>query len=318
MNLPDARLHIVTGKGGTGKTTVTAALAITFAMSGRRVLIAEIEGRNGLGRAIGGSPLSYSERRLAAVAPLAISGIAIDPESALLDYLQTFYQLGMAGRALRRIGAVDFAATVAPGVRDVLVVGKLTEIVRRKGADGEFQYDAVIVDAPPIGRVENVLGAAGQVGRVARAGPIRRHADLVTSLLSSEETAVHIVTLLEELPVTETLAAVAALRAAGMDVASIVENRVPEIPTGLSKVTNALVAEGLRAAELPSGPDAVSAVASTARGAAGRLRDIKGYQRRLDDVDVPRWRLRPHGGDVDFAVLREFAGVLAGPSAVAT
>lgn len=75
--------------------------------------------------------------------------LAIDPELALLDYLQMFYKLGGAGRALKKLGAIDFATTIAPGLRDVLLTGKACEAVRRKDKHGRFAYDYVVMDAPP-------------------------------------------------------------------------------------------------------------------------------------------------------------------------
>ena len=133
------RLHVVTGKGGTGKTTVAAALALALAAGGRRTLVVEVEGRQGLARLFDTEPLPYEERRVA-VAPDGgdVYALAVDTEAALLEYLEMFYKLGRAGRMLKRIGAVDFATTVAPGLRDVLLTGKVYEAVgrRRSGPPG--------------------------------------------------------------------------------------------------------------------------------------------------------------------------------------
>ena len=110
------RLHVVTGKGGTGKTTVAGALALALAAGGRRVLVIEVEGRQGLAQLFDTPPLPYEERRVAAAPDGGeVYALAVDAEGALLEYLDLFYNLGRAGRALDRIGAVDFATTVAPG-----------------------------------------------------------------------------------------------------------------------------------------------------------------------------------------------------------
>src|SRR5439155_19372901 len=120
-----ARLHVVTGKGGTGKTTVAAALALALATGGRRVLLIEVEGRQGIAQLFDTQPLPYAEQRIAS-APGGgeVRALHIDAEAALLEYFSLFYNLGFAGRTLRRMGAIEFATTLAPGLRDVLLTGK--------------------------------------------------------------------------------------------------------------------------------------------------------------------------------------------------
>jgi len=126
--LTRARLHVVTGKGGTGKTTVAAALAIALASGGRRVLLIEVEGRQGIAQLFDRAPLPYAEQRIAsAPGDGEVSALAVDAEAALLEYLAMFYNLGFAGRTLKRMGAIEFATTLAPGLRDVLFTGKIKE-----------------------------------------------------------------------------------------------------------------------------------------------------------------------------------------------
>src|SRR5688572_21708659 len=165
-DFPDVRLHVVSGKGGTGKTTVSAALALALAAGGKQVLLCEVEGRQGIAQLFDVPPLPYEERKVA-VAPGGgdVWALAIDPEEALLDYLHMFYKLspnGIPARTLRRMGAIDFATTIAPGLRDVLLTGKIKEAVVRtedkqgtagrgsgKGKKGSqaHVYDAVVLDA---------------------------------------------------------------------------------------------------------------------------------------------------------------------------
>ena len=176
-DFPDVRLHVVTGKGGTGKTTVAAALALALASGGRRVLLCEVEGRQGIAQLFDSPPLPYEERKVA-VAPGGgdVYALAIDPEEALLDYLQMFYRLsptGIPARTLRRIGAIDFATTVAPGLRDVLLTGKVKEAVVRSGRTGPA-YDAVVLDAPPTGRIARFLNITHEVGGLAKVGPLKQ------------------------------------------------------------------------------------------------------------------------------------------------
>jgi len=169
------RLHVVTGKGGTGKTTVAAALALALASAGRKILLIEVEGRQGIARLFDCPPLPYQERKVAiGLAPQNAQGtgqagdvyaLAVDPEGALLDYLEMFYNLRRTGKALTRLGVVDFATTIAPGLSDVLVTGKATEAARRRvdRRDDSHVYHAVVMDAPPTGR--RLGRRAGRPGR---------------------------------------------------------------------------------------------------------------------------------------------------------
>ena len=132
------RLHVVTGKGGTGKTTVAAALALALSYDGRQVLLIEAEGRQGIAQLFDCPPLPYAERKVGiGIGEDGRPGgdlyaLAVDPEGALLDYLEMFYGIRHAGQALTRLGLVDFATTIAPGLSDVLRTGKATP--RRPGA----------------------------------------------------------------------------------------------------------------------------------------------------------------------------------------
>jgi Mrp family chromosome partitioning ATPase len=225
------RLHVVTGKGGTGKTTVAASLALALATGGRSVLLCEVEGRQGLAQLFDVPPLPYEERSLAVASGSGeVVGLAIDPEAALLEYLDMYYRLGRAGKALERFGVIDFATTIAPGLRDVLLTGKVYEAYSRRGPDRQPAYDAVVVDAPPTGRITRFLNVNAEVSGLARMGPIRNQADSVMRMMRAPTTAVHLVTVLEEMPVQETLDGIAGLRAADLPVGRVIVNLAQHSP----------------------------------------------------------------------------------------
>ncbi|NJC63774.1 AAA family ATPase [Planosporangium flavigriseum] len=266
-----ARLHVVTGKGGTGKTTVAAALAIALATGGRRVLLVEVEGRQGIAQLFELPPLPYEERVVAA-APGGgeVRALAIDAEKALLEYLDMFYRLGVAGRALQKMGAIDFAATIAPGMRDVLLTGKVKEAVTR-AVDGRRVYDAVVVDAPPTGRIGRFLNVTAETARLAKVGPIKSQSEGVSAILRSPMTAVHVVTLLEEMPVQETADAIEELRGLDIPIGSVIVNATREPMLDGVRVSQAEIRRGLIEAGLPADRDTV----------AGLVTEAKAYQTRL-------------------------------------
>ena len=222
-----AELHYVSGKGGTGKTTVATALALALAQSGKSVLLVEVEERQGIARAFDRSPLPHSEEQVARVdGGGTVHALAIDIQTAMLEYLEKFYRLGVVGKAMRSVGAIEFATTIAPGLKDVLLTGKIYEVVTRDGSKrGERRYDAVVVDSPPTGRIGKFLDVTTAMADLAAGGPIRRQAEAVARLVHSPRTVVHLVTLLESLPVQETIEAVEELRGLGIRVGQVVVNR---------------------------------------------------------------------------------------------
>jgi anion-transporting ATPase len=220
------RLHVVTGKGGTGKTTVAAALALALAAGGHRSLLVEVEGRDGIAQLFDSPPLPYEERKIA-VAPGGgdVYALPIDPEEALLEYLDMFYKLGRAGRGLKRLGAIDFATTIAPGLRDVLLTGKVYEAVGpRRG--GRKRYDAVVLDAPPTGRITRFLNVNTEIAGLTKVGPIFHQAQSIMKLMRSPQAVVHFVTLLEEMPVQETLDGIVEVAGSGLRLGGIFVNLV--------------------------------------------------------------------------------------------
>ncbi|WP_323794523.1 ArsA-related P-loop ATPase, partial [Nocardioides sp.] len=272
---PKVRLHVVTGKGGTGKSTVAAALALALATRGKNVLLCEVEGRQGIARMFDVDPLPYAEQRLTTGLPVGddrpgvVHALHVDAESALLEYLDLYYKLGRLSRSLDRFGVIEFATTIAPGVRDVLLTGKIYEAVERNSRNkGAIQYDAVVLDAPPTGRITQFLNVSNELAGLAKVGPIRSQADTMMTLFRSPRTAVHLVTVLEEMPVQETADGIADLHRNDLPVGGVVVNLVrPQDLTAeqLDSTDPAAVAHDLETAGLDPGATLVDSLVTGGR-----------------------------------------------------
>jgi anion-transporting ArsA/GET3 family ATPase len=302
--LPRHTLHIVSGKGGTGKTTIASALAYALATHGRRVLLAEVEGRQGIAELYEVPPLTAEkERRLIGTSEGGeVFGISIDAEAALMEYLETFYHLGLAGRALDKVGAVDFATSIAPGLRDVLLTGKVYEAHRRREKGRPNSYDAVVLDAPPTGRIAQFLNVHEAVSGLAKMGPIRSQADSIMRMLRSAATVVHLVTLLEDMPVTETEEAIAQLRPTQIKVATVIANLVKATPLASQTLEEASAGRvGLKIPALP----ATQVKALAAEFAVEALHTLQQRERRatLESFGVPVAEIPLEPGGIDLGAL---------------
>ncbi|SOJ57780.1 Putative ATPase [Mycobacterium simulans] len=319
--LSKARLHFVTGKGGTGKSTIAAALALTLAAGGRKVLLVEVEGRQGIAQLFDVPPLPYQELKIAtAERGGQVNALAIDIEAAFLEYLDMFYNLGIAGRAMRRIGAIEFATTIAPGLRDVLLTGKIKETVIRlnKGTKNPV-YDAIVVDAPPTGRIARFLDVTKAVSDLAKGGPVHSQAEGVVKLLHSDQTAIHLVTLLEALPVQETLEAIEELADMELPIGSVIVNR--NIPAYLEPDALAKAAEGDVDADSVRAGLATAGIKLSDADFAGLLTETIEHATRiaaraetaqqLDALHVPRLELPTISDGVDLGSLYELSESLA-------
>jgi anion-transporting ArsA/GET3 family ATPase len=248
-----------------------------------------------------------------------VHALHIDPESALLEYLAMYYKLGRAGRALDRFGVVEFATTIAPGVRDVLLTGKVFEAVQRNSRNKKaIRYDAVVLDAPPTGRIAQFLNVNDELAGLARMGPIKSQADTVMTLFRSPRTAVHLVTVLEEMPVQETADGIGELRAAKLPVGGVVVNLVR--PRDLDAEDLAAAREGsldrpaietdLKKSGVDDGNGLVDGLLAEAADHAER-RALEDEQRRLvGELGVPTYELPRLPGGVDLGGLYELAAQL--------
>ena len=210
-----SKVVIVAGKGGVGKTTVTAALARVAARLGMRTLVLEIEGKSGLSAMFGREPLGYDEMELMP----GVTGRTLTPEQALLDYLDT-HGLKRVSKRLVRSGASEIISTAAPGIKDILVLGKVKSIEKHE------DHDLILIDAPAAGHAVTFLQSPRGLLDAIRVGPIRKQAVEVIDLLSDPERCRTIlVTLAEETPVNEIVETAFALEdRVGVSLAPVVVN----------------------------------------------------------------------------------------------
>jgi anion-transporting ArsA/GET3 family ATPase len=309
-----ARLHVVTGKGGTGKTTAAAALALALVETGRKVLLVEVEARQAIAQLFNVAPLPYEEIKLTTGgggrSGGQLYGLAIDAEQAMIEYLDMFYGLKRSARGLKKMGAVDFVTTLAPGLRDVLLTGKVKESVVRKVA-GTYAYDAVVLDAPPTGRISRFLDATQEVAKLTKFGPINSQSEGVIKLLHGPQTVVHVVTLLEEMPVQETLDAAHELAGLGFHLGAVIVNRArptliaPGQVSTAGRVDEATLATGLAAAGI--GGAHTAALAREMIDYAQRQQVQQDNELRLDALDLARIELPDLNPPVELGELKELA-----------
>jgi anion-transporting ArsA/GET3 family ATPase len=221
-SLLSRRLLVVTGKGGVGKTTLAAGLALLAARQGQRTLACEIDAKGDLAEAFGLAPVGFDPVR----GPEGVRVMAMDTEASLREYLKINLRVPMVGRVGLLARTFDFVADAAPGVKEILSVGKLAYEVR------ELHYDLVVVDAPASGHVVSYLAAPESIAELVHLGPVRHQTDWMRHILADPaQTGAVVVTTPEEMPVTETIELVQELRQrTKVDVAALVANRVlPEL-----------------------------------------------------------------------------------------
>lgn len=191
--LTDAHVAIVAGKGGVGKTTVTAVLARAAADQGLRVLVVELDGKSALASLVGAD----------------VGFLALTPSAALAEYLET-HGLGRVARRLATTGVIEVVATAAPGIDDIVVLGKIKQL------EQSGDYDLIIVDGPAAGHAITFLMAPANLLKLMRGGPIHTQAAEVAGLLTDPaRSQVILVTLPETTPVNEVVETAQALTDGG-------------------------------------------------------------------------------------------------------
>jgi anion-transporting ArsA/GET3 family ATPase len=220
--LLDRKLVFVTGKGGTGKTTVASALALLATTQGKRVLICEVDAKGELSGYYEAPPTGFKEKE---VQP-GLFAMTMDTESSMREYLRLQLHIPVVGRIGPVAKAFDFLAAAAPGVREILTVGKLCWEVRENG------WDMVVVDSPATGHIVGQLAAPQAVNGLVSVGLIRNQTDWMLEMLSDPAiTGLLAVCTPEEMPVTETIELATRVREeTTVELAGVVVNRVlPEL-----------------------------------------------------------------------------------------
>jgi anion-transporting ArsA/GET3 family ATPase len=220
--LLDLKLLFVTGKGGVGKTTVASALALFASLRGKRVLICEVDAKGDVAGFYEAQPTGFSETE---VLP-GLFAMTMDTEASLREYLKLQLRIPVVGRIGPLAKAFDFVAMAAPGVREILTVGKLAYEVR------ERHYDLVVVDAPASGHIIGQLAAPQAINSLVKVGLIRSQTDWMLDILSDPlTTGLVAVCTPEEMPVNETIElAVRVKDETTVQLSAVVVNRVlPEL-----------------------------------------------------------------------------------------
>jgi anion-transporting ArsA/GET3 family ATPase len=280
VGLLDRRLVFVTGKGGVGKTTVSAALALFASEHGRRTLLCEVDAKVDVASFLESGPTSFTASE---VLP-QLWAMSMDTEASLREYLRLNLRIPVVGRIGPLAKAFDFVATAAPGVREILTVGKLCYEVREK------HYDLVVVDAPATGHIIGQLAAPQAINELVKVGLIRSQTDWMLDILSDPaQTAVAIVTTPEEMPVNESMELAARIGTeTTVELASVIVNRVlPELFGRSEEDVFDRLCQRSTAAELTrlAGNDPTS-VLTAARLAVTLRRTHAGHLERLrKDID---------------------------------
>ncbi|QYG91523.1 AAA family ATPase [Iamia sp. SCSIO 61187] len=256
LDLLDRRLLFVTGKGGVGKSTVTAGLALLAAERGKRTLVCEVDAKGGLAGFFESSATGFDPTE---VQP-NLFAMAMDTEASLKEYLSLQLKLPLVARIGPLARTFDFVANAAPGVKEILTVGKLAwEVV-------EEHYDIVVVDAVASGHIVGQLAAPKGINELVSVGLVRNQTSWMLDVLEDPaKTGVVIVAAPEEMPVNETIELSARLRAeTDVDLAAVIVNRV--LPELFGRGEEELF-ESLRE------PDRVAALGAAVDGDVGPILD---------------------------------------------
>jgi len=279
------RLLLVTGKGGTGKTSVAAALGRLAAQRGVRTLVVELGHAAVLPDLLGAAPPAAGADALRDPRPAGpnLFTLRLVPEEALLEYLELQLRVRMLARGI--VGNAGFKRFLeaAPGWRELITLGKLWHMATRSDAGGAPLWPLIVIDAPATGHGLSLLSTPTVILDTVRLGPLRRNTDLVQALLTdANQTLVLTVTLLEELPVNETLELRARVRELGLGLGPVIANGV-EPPLELPDAERVLErVAGLDARAAPSPLADPRALCASARHKLSRAHMHAGFLAKLE------------------------------------
>lgn len=283
MSLLDRQLLVVTGKGGVGKTTVAAAIGLAAAWSGRRTLLVELASEAHLARLFGEDGTAGPGREIPLYPGLA--GLALEPQQALEEYLAMALRVRALAERLVESRAFGYLAAAAPGLRELVTLGKVWHLSEQRTRDGDRRHELIVVDAPATGHGLGLLRTPRAFLEIARVGRVHEESRAIAELVADPaRTGIVLVTRAEEMPVNETLDAIERLRPLGLDAQALVVNALyPELVAAADREPLAALA--------PAGETARAAVRASLSHLARRENQEAELVRLAAATAVPRIEL---------------------------
>ena len=297
--LLDRRVVILTGKGGVGKSTSSAALALIAAQRGMRVLVVEVDAKGNVADFFDTHRVGFKPRRLHE----GVYGLSMQPREAMHEYLSIM--LHVPKFSLNPLsGFMNYASQALPGLKEILVTGKIYYEEKQLDDDGRRRWDLIVVDGAPTGHVVSQLGAAGHLKELVRSGPIHDQAGMIDALLSDEQrTAVVLVTIPEEMPAMETIDLAGRFRDdTRIEPLGLIINQLQprQLSGEVGTEFRELVGGGGREGFLARHPDALPLMDAgdmllEERARADHLRQLLHRSLKLPTLEVPTIYQRRHG-----------------------